>query len=56
MLWIHLVSKSLRMLSDEEAILISDIFPTGYFGAELAEITPGDTVAVFGYGPVKLFA
>jgi len=43
-------------VSDDEAILISDIFPTGYFGAELAEVTPGDTVAVFGCGPVGQFA
>jgi threonine dehydrogenase-like Zn-dependent dehydrogenase len=42
-------------VSDDQAILISDIFPTGYFGAELAEITPGDTVAVFGAGPVGQF-
>jgi threonine dehydrogenase-like Zn-dependent dehydrogenase len=42
-------------VSDDEAILISDIFPTGYFGAELAEIKPGDTVAVFGCGPVGQF-
>src|SRR5581483_7018277 len=41
--------------SDDQAILISDIFPTGYFGAELAEITDGDTVAVFGCGPVGQF-
>jgi threonine dehydrogenase-like Zn-dependent dehydrogenase len=41
---------------DDQAILISDIFPTGYFGAELAEIKPGDTVAVFGAGPVGQFA
>ncbi|GIV96757.1 MAG: glutathione-dependent formaldehyde dehydrogenase [Herpetosiphonaceae bacterium] len=41
---------------DEQAILLSDIFPTGYFGAELAEIEPGDTVAVFGCGPVGQFA
>jgi threonine dehydrogenase-like Zn-dependent dehydrogenase len=41
---------------DDEAILISDIFPTGYFGAELAGIEPGDTVAVFGCGPVGQFA
>ena len=34
----------------------SDIAPTGFFGADLAEITPGDTVAVFGCGPVGLFA
>lgn len=43
-------------VTDEQAILISDIFPTGYFGAELAEIKPGDTVAVFGCGPVGMFA
>jgi threonine dehydrogenase-like Zn-dependent dehydrogenase len=43
-------------VSDDEAILVSDIFPTGYFGAELAEITDGDTVAVFGCGPVGQFA
>lgn len=43
-------------VSDEQAILLSDIFPTAYFGAELAEITPGDTVAVFGCGPVGQFA
>jgi threonine dehydrogenase-like Zn-dependent dehydrogenase len=43
-------------VTDEQAILISDIFPTGYFGAELAEIKQGDTVAVFGCGPVGLFA
>lgn len=41
---------------DDQAILLSDIFPTGYFGAELAEIEPGDTVAVFGCGPVGQFA
>jgi threonine dehydrogenase-like Zn-dependent dehydrogenase len=43
-------------VSDDQAILLSDIFPTGYFGAELAEITPGDTVAIFGCGPVGQFA
>jgi threonine dehydrogenase-like Zn-dependent dehydrogenase len=43
-------------LSDEEAILLSDIFPTAYFGAENAEITDGDTVAVFGCGPVGQLA
>lgn len=43
-------------VSDDQAILISDIFPTGYFGADLAEIKPGDTVAVFGCGPVGQFA
>jgi threonine dehydrogenase-like Zn-dependent dehydrogenase len=39
-------------VSDDDAILISDIFPTAYFAAKLAEIKPGDTVAVFGCGPV----
>lgn len=41
---------------DDQAILISDIFPTGYFGADLADIKPGHTVAVFGCGPVGQFA
>jgi threonine dehydrogenase-like Zn-dependent dehydrogenase len=43
-------------VTDEQAILLSDIFPTAYFGAELAEVTPGDTVVVFGCGPVGQFA
>jgi threonine dehydrogenase-like Zn-dependent dehydrogenase len=43
-------------ISDDQAILMSDIFPTGYFGADLAEIEDGDTVAVFGCGPVGQFA
>ena len=43
-------------VSDEQAIMISDIFPTGYFGADIAGIDPGDTVAVFGCGPVGQFA
>ncbi|TFW05399.1 glutathione-dependent formaldehyde dehydrogenase [Oxalobacteraceae bacterium OM1] len=43
-------------ISDEQAILLSDIFPTGYFGADLADIKPGHTVAVFGCGPVGQFA
>jgi threonine dehydrogenase-like Zn-dependent dehydrogenase len=43
-------------VTDEQAILISDIFPTGYFGADLADIKPGRTVAVFGCGPVGQFA
>jgi threonine dehydrogenase-like Zn-dependent dehydrogenase len=41
---------------DDEAILLSDIFPTGYMAADLAEIHPGSTVAVFGCGPVGQFA
>ncbi|MDB6047772.1 MAG: Zn-dependent alcohol dehydrogenase [Pseudomonas sp.] len=43
-------------ITDDQAIMLSDIFPTGYFGAEMAEITAGDTVAVFGCGPVGQFA
>jgi len=43
-------------VSDEQAIMLSDIVPTGYFGADLAEIKHGDTVAVFGCGPVGQFA
>src|SRR4051812_46915471 len=42
-------------VTDDQAILISDIFPTGWFGAEIADITPGHTVAVFGCGPVGQF-
>lgn len=43
-------------MSDDAAILLSDIFPTGFFGAEMAEIKPGDVVLVYGCGPVGLFA
>ncbi len=43
-------------LSDEKVLFLSDIFPTGYQGAENANIQPGDTVAVWGCGPVGLFA
>ena len=43
-------------VSDDQAILLSDIFPTSYFAADLAEIKPGDTVAIFGCGPVGQFA
>ena len=43
-------------LSDEQALFLSDIFPTGYMAAEQCEIQPGDTVAVWGCGPVGQFA
>lgn len=36
--------------------LLADIFPTGYHGCELADVRPGDTVAVYGAGPVGLMA
>jgi threonine dehydrogenase-like Zn-dependent dehydrogenase len=43
-------------VSDEQAIMISDIFPTGWFGADIADIHEGHSVAVFGCGPVGQFA
>jgi threonine dehydrogenase-like Zn-dependent dehydrogenase len=43
-------------VTDDQAIFLSDIFPTAYFAAHLAEITRGDTVAVFGCGPVGQLA
>lgn len=43
-------------MSEEDVLFLSDIFPTGYQGAEMAEISPGDTVVVYGCGPVGLFA
>lgn len=43
-------------LTDEQAVFLTDIFPTGWMAAENAEIQPGDTVAVFGCGPVAQFA
>src|SRR4029078_11486265 len=38
-------------VTDDQAILISDIFPTGYQAAEMAEVSDGDVVCVFGCGP-----
>src|SRR5258706_380409 len=43
-------------MSDESAIFVGDILSTGYFGAERAEIKPGDVVAIVGAGPVGLMA
>ncbi|KAB0676213.1 zinc-dependent alcohol dehydrogenase [Aureimonas leprariae] len=43
-------------ISDDQAILMSDILPTGWFGADIADIEEGHTVAVFGCGPVGQFA
>jgi glutathione-independent formaldehyde dehydrogenase len=44
--------------SEHEAdfAMLADIFPTGYHGAELADVSPGESVAVFGAGPVGLMA
>ncbi|HNR13223.1 MAG TPA: zinc-dependent alcohol dehydrogenase [Thermodesulfobacteriota bacterium] len=43
-------------LSDDQVLFLSDIFPTGYMGAEMCSIQPGDTIAVWGCGPVGLLA
>jgi threonine dehydrogenase-like Zn-dependent dehydrogenase len=43
-------------LSDEQVLFLSDILPTGYMGAEMCDIEPGDVVAVWGAGPVGQFA
>jgi len=43
-------------LDDEQVLFLSDILPTGWMAAENAEISEGDTVAVWGAGPVGLFA
>jgi threonine dehydrogenase-like Zn-dependent dehydrogenase len=43
-------------LADEQVLFLSDIFPTGYMAAEQCDIKPGDTVAVWGCGPVGQFA
>jgi threonine dehydrogenase-like Zn-dependent dehydrogenase len=43
-------------LSDEQVLFLSDIFPTGYMGAEMCNIQPGDTIAIWGCGPVGQFA
>ena len=39
-------------MDDEDALLLTDAFSTGYFGAQLGDIVEGDTVVVFGAGPV----
>jgi threonine dehydrogenase-like Zn-dependent dehydrogenase len=43
-------------MPDDQVIFLSDIFPTGYMAAENCNIRPGDTVAVWGCGPVAQFA
>ena len=42
-------------LSDEQVLFLSDIFPTGYMAAEQCGIEPGDTIAIWGCGPVAQF-
>jgi threonine dehydrogenase-like Zn-dependent dehydrogenase len=43
-------------LTDEQVLFLSDIFPTGYMGADFCDIQAGDTIAVFGCGPVGQFS
>ncbi|MFL5643880.1 MAG: zinc-dependent alcohol dehydrogenase [Chloroflexota bacterium] len=43
-------------LPDDKVLFLSDILPTGYMGAEMCDIKPGDIVAVWGAGPVGQFA
>ena len=43
-------------IPDEKVLFLTDIFPTGYMAAEACDIKPGDVVAVWGAGPVGLFA
>ena len=43
-------------LRDEQVVFLSDIFPTGYMAAEHCNIRPGDTIAIWGCGPVAQFA
>jgi threonine dehydrogenase-like Zn-dependent dehydrogenase len=43
-------------MEDEKVLFLSDIFPTGYMAAENCQIEPGDTVAIWGCGPVGQFA
>jgi threonine dehydrogenase-like Zn-dependent dehydrogenase len=42
--------------TDEQVLFLSDIYPTGYMAAEACDIKPGDTIAVWGCGPVGQFA
>ena len=50
---VHLIPEA---ISDEQAVLLTDILPTGYLGAHRADITPGSTIAVIGLGPVGICA
>ena len=43
-------------LEDEQVLFLTDILPTGYMGADLADVGPGDVAVVFGCGPVGTFA
>jgi S-(hydroxymethyl)glutathione dehydrogenase / alcohol dehydrogenase len=45
-----------KIRTDEEVLFLSDVLPTGYFGVDIANVQPGDDVAVFGAGPVGYFS
>jgi threonine dehydrogenase-like Zn-dependent dehydrogenase len=49
-------TKMPESLTDEQVLFLSDIFPTGYMAAEFCNIQPGDTIAVWGCGPVGQLA
>lgn len=48
--------KAPPQLRDDQVLFLSDIFPTGYMAAEFCDIQPGDTIAIWGCGPVGQFA
>ncbi len=48
--------KVLEGVTDQQALFLSDIFPTGYMGAEFCDIKGGETIVVFGCGPVAQFS
>ncbi len=52
----HAIRRIPDGVSVEQAVLLTDILPTGYFGARNADIEPGETVVVIGAGPVGLLA
>jgi threonine dehydrogenase-like Zn-dependent dehydrogenase len=52
----HMCEKVPEGMADEDAFFLGDILSTGYFCAENAGIRPGETAAIFGAGPVGLFA
>jgi threonine dehydrogenase-like Zn-dependent dehydrogenase len=43
-------------LTDEQVLFLTDVLPTGFYGADVCDIAPGDVVAVWGAGPVGQFA
>jgi threonine dehydrogenase-like Zn-dependent dehydrogenase len=43
-------------ISDDDALMLTDALPTGYFAAQLGDIREGDTVLIFGAGPIGIFA